>query len=79
MFSRLSQPGIVLENIRSLSFGLTVASLVAPLFQAEIALMAIGILMGTYYGYRIERDTYQFRTLGGRLLKGKNWDYLILS
>ena len=58
MFNRLSQPGIILDNMRSLSLGLTVTSLLVPLFQTELFLMLLGVLMGGYYGYRIEKETH---------------------
>lgn len=68
-----------MDNIRSLSLGLTAASLVAPLFRTELILIAIGALMGGYYGYRIEKETHEFKSLGGRVYKGKEWDYLVMA
>ena len=79
MFSRLSQPGILLDNLRSLSLGLTVSSLFASLFNTEFILIIVGVLMGSYYGYKIEKQTHEFRNLGGRILKRKEWDYLIVA
>ena len=78
MFTRISHSGIVMDNIRSLSLGLTVASIVVPLFRTELILIAIGVLMGGYYGYRIEKETHELSSLGGRVYKGKEWDYLVM-
>ncbi len=79
MFSRISQPGIVFDNLRNLVLSLTVCSFLAPLFDAELFLIVLGFLMGGYYGYRIEKETHEFRTLGGRIMKGRSWDYLIMA
>lgn len=79
MFSRMSHPGIVFSNLRGLSFSLTVSSLVAPIIAAEAVLAATGILLGAYYGYKIEKETHELSSLGGRIIRGKSWDYLALS
>jgi hypothetical protein len=79
MLSRLSHPGIIIDNIRGLSFSLTATSLVGPVLGAEALVMALGIMIGSYYGYRIEKETHELRSLGGRILKGRSWDYLVLA
>ncbi|MCK4714333.1 MAG: hypothetical protein KAT35_02070 [Candidatus Aenigmarchaeota archaeon] len=79
MFSRLSGPGIVMDNLRSLSLSLVVCSLLAPVLGAETIIMTTGILLGSYYGYVIEKQMHELRTLGGRIMKGKSWDYLVLA
>lgn len=79
MFSTLSRPGIILENIRNLSFSLIATSLAMPLLGAETVAIAMGVLIGSYYGYRIEKQTHEFSSLGGRVLKGRSWDYLVLA
>ncbi len=79
MFSALSRPGIILENIRGLSFSLMASSLAMPFLGAESIAIAMGALIGSYYGYRIENQTHEFSSLGGRVLKGRLWDYLVLA
>jgi hypothetical protein len=79
MFSALSRPGIIMENIRSLSFSLMASSLVMPAFRLGAIAVALGALIGSYYGYRMEKQTHEFSSLGGRVLKGRSWDYLILA
>jgi hypothetical protein len=79
MFSRLSSPGIIMDNLRSLSLSLTVCSLFIPFLGAEAVIVATGILLGSYYGYVIEKQIHELRTLGGRIMKGKSWDYLVLA
>jgi hypothetical protein len=79
MFSRLSHPGIVLENLRELSLSIMAGSLIFPLFLGDWAILLLGIVIGGYYGYRIEKQTHELRTLGGRVMKCKSWDYLVLS
>ena len=79
MFSKLSHPGIIMENLRDLSLSIMASSLVFPLFLADSATLLAGIILGGYYGYRIEKQTHELRSLGGRIMKGKKWDYLVLS
>lgn len=79
MFSTLSRPGIILENIRGLSFSLMATSLAMPAFSPEPLAAALGVLIGSYYGYMIEKQTHEFSSLGGRILKGRSWDYLVLA
>lgn len=79
MFSRLSSPGIVMDNLRSLSLSLVVCSLFAPVLGTETVIVTTGILLGSYYGYVIEKQMHELRTLGGRIMKGKSWDYLVLA
>lgn len=71
--------GIILENIRSLSFSLMACSLFIPVIGSETITMLLGICLGSYYGYKIENQTHELRSLGGRILEGKAWDYLILA
>jgi hypothetical protein len=79
MFSTLSRPGIILENVRSLSFSLMASSLALPLLGTEAIAVAICIMIGGYYGYRLEKETHEFSSLGGRILRGGSWDYLVLA
>ena len=79
MFSTLSRSGIILENIRNLSFSLIATSLAMPVFRLEALAVALGVLIGSYYGYRIEKQIHEFSSLGGRVLKGRSWDYLVLA
>ncbi len=79
MFSRLSHLGIVFDNLRELSLSLTVSSLVAPLVSHSHVLTAAGVCLGVYYGYRIEKQTHELSSLGGRVLKGREWDYLVMA
>jgi hypothetical protein len=70
--------GVILENIRSLSFSLMASSLLIPIFSSETITILLGIFIGSYYGYRMEKQTHELSSLGGRILKCRNWDYLIL-
>lgn len=79
MFNKLSHPGILLDNIRDLSLSIMASSLFLPLLVAGPVVMLIGLLIGGYYGWRIEKQIHELRTLGGRVMKGKSWDYLMLS
>lgn len=79
MFSTLSLPGIILENMRGLSFSLMASSLAVPILGTEAITMAMGILIGGYYGYRLESQTHELSSLGGRVLRGRSWDYLVLE
>ena len=79
MFSKLSHPGIVFENIRSMSFSIMAYSLVMPLIRLDFITILFGILVGCYYGYMLEKHTHELRSLGGRVMKGKSWDYLVLA
>ena len=78
-FSRVSWPGIIMDNLRNLSVSLVVCSLFVPFLGAETVIMGTGILLGSYYGYLMEKQIHEFRTLGGRVMKGKSWDYLVLG
>ena len=78
MLSRLSHPGIIMDNMRNLSLSIIAGSLFLPLLMADTMVMAFGLLIGGYYGWRIEKQMHELRTLGGRIMKGKRWDYLIL-
>lgn len=68
-----------MENLRNLSISLTAGSLFIPMFFAEAVTMAFGIMVGAYYGYRIEKQTHELRSLGGRVMRGKSWDYLVMA
>lgn len=74
-----SYPGIILNNIRSLSLSLMTTSIILQILKSNIFTILIGILIGAYYGYRMEKQTHEFRSLGGRILKGGDWDYLVLA
>jgi hypothetical protein len=79
MFSRLSCTGIIAENFRSLTFSLLFAYMVVSLLGLESAVIYLGTALGAYYGYRIEGQINEIRTLGGRIMKCASWDYLILA
>ena len=79
MLSRLSHPGIIMSNMRNLSLSVMAGSLFLPLLMADTVVMAFGLLIGGYYGWRTEKQMNELRTLGGRIMKGKRWDYLILA
>ena len=79
MLGRISHPGILLDNVRDLSLSVMASSLVIPLLLSWPAAIMTGLLIGVYYGWRIEKQIHELRTLGGRIMKGKSWDYLILS
>ena len=69
--------GIIMENLRGLSISLIASTLVMPVLVSEYAGIALGMVVGAYYGYRIEKQTHELRTLGGRVLRCRSWDYLI--
>jgi hypothetical protein len=79
MFQRNSPLGVILDNFRSLSISLLFISLFTHLIALEAFIMLIAIAIGTYYGYMIESQVDEFRRLGGRVLRGRNWDYLMIS
>lgn len=79
MLSRISHPAIILDNIRELSLSLTATSLIGPFLGAGLPVIALGVMIGCYYGYKLEKETHELRSLGGRILRGRSWDYLILA
>ena len=79
MFSKISKTGILMDNLRNLSLSVMASSIFLPMVMAESAIMAFSVLIGGYYGYRIEKQIHDFRELGGRIMKGKSWDYLMLA
>jgi hypothetical protein len=79
MFSRISPLGVVMEDLRSLTIGLLAISMALPVLIPDLAAAALGTALGIHYGYRIEKHMHEIRTLGGRILKAKSWDYLVLS
>jgi len=79
MFSTMTNLGIIMENLRGLSISLVASTLIMPILFSENAGIAMGMVVGAYYGYRIEKQTHELRTLGGRVLRGKSMDYLIKS
>ena len=48
---------VVMENFRSLTIGLAIFSYLM-LFGMEIVAISLGIVLGAYYGIKIERETY---------------------
>jgi hypothetical protein len=48
---------IALENIRNLMFSLTLASYMTVL-RLEALVIVFGVIMGAYYGLKIERETF---------------------
>ena len=78
-FSRISVPGIIMDSLRSLSLSLVVCSLFVPVLGTETVVFGAGMLLGSYHGYSIEKQIHELRTLGGRIMKGREWDYLVLS
>ena len=48
---------VVMENFRSLTFGLAIFSYLM-LFGMEIVAVTMGIVLGAFYGLKIERETY---------------------
>jgi hypothetical protein len=78
MFSQISHPGIILDNARNLMISIMATSLTLPIFGSEMLTILLGVIIGSYYGFLIEKQTHELSSLGGRILKGKNWDYLIL-
>lgn len=79
MFSKLSHLGILMDNMRELSLSIMTSSLFLPLLMADTVAIAFGLLIGGYYGHRIESQIHEFRSLGGRVKTGKSWDYLVLA
>ncbi len=79
MFSALSRPGIVLGNARSMAISLMATSLAISVLGLEPVTILLGIMIGSYYGYVLEKQTHEFSMTGGRVMRGRNWDYLVMA
>ena len=79
MFDKISHSGIVMDNTRDMSISIMASSLFLPLIMADTMIMLFGLLIGGYYGWKIERQIHELRSLGGRIMKCKTFDYLMLS